>query len=383
MSCTERWATASRMEESDLLKKRVQAIKEKHHIQQLIRVKKVELDQEKVKLQHLKKKALREQWLLQDSASHTLRKQSPLCDQKQTRDLQLHIHSIEMDIYSLEREESRISTNENLILDRLKAVEKTPEELIKEVQVSFVPAMEVNITKNLLNGNSPVLSAAEKDMSCVSDLSVNWVGHYFYKHSDERHEMEDCGVTNHRPHIGNNAAEKDSNKIEKWEEHQLDDLKRINHSSLLKGHHSGEHRERLHYGIRPSDCHHQEAIQPHVGDYISVGSYSPAHQTRNSNNPTAFGRCEDNTPHSSLHHSLDPTQSITAIFMGFQAAEDDSQEFLGSLKAELIIIEDSEDDGERMRSVGVIEGLADKWAETQKAPGIRKWNKHKPCCAVC
>ncbi|KAE8291431.1 Palmdelphin [Larimichthys crocea] len=180
------------MEESGLLKERLHAITEKHRIQEDIRQKKLELDQEKLKLQHLKKKALREQWLLQDSASHNAadspRQQSLRSDQQQTRALQLNIHRIEMEVESLEREESMISSNESFILNRLKAVEKSSEDIIKEVQDSFVPeplhqvtmvipdvpesfsppdtprktlfAMEINVTKNLSTGESSVLSTA-------------------------------------------------------------------------------------------------------------------------------------------------------------------------------------------------------------------------------
>ncbi|XP_022059975.2 palmdelphin isoform X2 [Acanthochromis polyacanthus] len=186
------------MEECDLLKERLQAITERHRIQEDIRQKKLELDQEKLKVQHLKKKALREQWLLKDStvlhAGDSTQQQNLLSDQQQTRALQLHIHKIEMEVEALEREESMISTNETFILTRLKAVEKSSEAIIKEVQDSFVPepvqvatvipdipeslsspssthsepnttrktvfAMDMNVTKNMLTGENTVLSTA-------------------------------------------------------------------------------------------------------------------------------------------------------------------------------------------------------------------------------
>ncbi|XP_029309899.1 palmdelphin-like [Cottoperca gobio] len=186
------------MEECDLLKERLQAITEKHRIQEDIRQRKLELDQEKLKLQHLKKKALREQWLLQDSASHNatdfLQQQSLLYGQQQSRALQLNIHRIEMEVESLERDESKVSTKESFILKRLKTLEKSPCDIIKEAQDSFVCeplqvttvtpdvpeslclpankhpeqspprhtlfAMEINVTKNLLTGKSTVLSTA-------------------------------------------------------------------------------------------------------------------------------------------------------------------------------------------------------------------------------
>lgn len=233
--------------------------------------------------------------------------------------------------------------------------------------------------------------------------------------------MESCGVKIHG--------------MEKWQEqsqheHDSDNQKshysrqeeRNNHSSLREGHHLGNHkRELLPYGTCPNDCHHPSydnhkvtSHQPQLGDFISVDKeecycYSPPPQTQNNHNPTAFGRWPSpryggDTPHTILNsNNLDTTQSITAIFMGFQAAEDDgrSPEFLGSMKAELIIIEDNEDDVNRMKShsqlgissfstegaasenVGYTEGLADRQTETQMAQGIKKSTKHKPCCAVC
>ncbi|XP_005754934.1 palmdelphin-like [Pundamilia nyererei] len=82
------------MEESDLLQERLQAITQKHRIQEDIKKKKVKLDQEKFKLQHLKKKALREQWLLRDSNNGVdcTQQQSFLSDREHTRALQLSIH---------------------------------------------------------------------------------------------------------------------------------------------------------------------------------------------------------------------------------------------------------------------------------------------------
>ncbi|XP_042285005.1 palmdelphin-like [Thunnus maccoyii] len=300
------------MEESGLLKERLHAITEKHRIQEDIRQKKQELDQEKLKLQHLKKKSLREQWLLQDSTSL-------LSDQQQTRALQLNIHRIEMEIESLERQESMISTNESFILNRLKAVEKSPEEIIKEAQDSFISkpsqvtivvpdiqkplsppakehtepntprktlfAMEINVTKNLLTGESTVLSTASvppeelsqhtglkvyddgrkcvyalnsqqgsHDQSRVSELSANEVeqllksatehrqvnqqnyhqnhsrrgGHCFFSHQDERERGEGLDPRNQGGHYGNhllrnNIVQKDFSCRENWQRKPLDE----------------------------------------------------------------------------------------------------------------------------------------------------------------
>ncbi|KAK9539593.1 hypothetical protein VZT92_004690 [Zoarces viviparus] len=299
------------MEESDLLKERLQAITEKHRIQEDIRQRKLELDREKLKLQHLKKKALREQWLLQDSASHNAtaspQQQGLLSDQQQTRALQRNIHRIEMEVESLEREELMISTNETFILSRLKTVEKSPRDIFKEARDCFVPepllvtkgipdvpeslsppannhseanaprrtllAMEINVTKDLLTGQSAVLSTAtvppeelnqhaglkvyddgrkcvyalnsqegSHDQSCVSQLSANEVEqllrsaamhrqvnhqnyhpnrsrreeHCFYNHQGESDGAEGFHLRNQRGHYGshlltNTVPEKDFN----------------------------------------------------------------------------------------------------------------------------------------------------------------------------
>ncbi|XP_068197047.1 palmdelphin isoform X2 [Antennarius striatus] len=243
------------MEEFDLLKERLQAIIDKRHIQEEIRQKKLELDQEKLRLQHLKKKSLREQWLLQDSASHnatdSLRQQNFQWEQQQTKNLQFSIHRIEMEVQSLERQESIISTNESLILNRLKAVEKSSEDIIKEVQDSFIPeplevptgirnvlecfspptnnhsepnrprksetisstfslfAKEIDLRRNLSTGVSKVLSKLPPeeanrhpglkeslDLRHVSELSANEVKqllqsasmHYHTKHHNANHQ---------------------------------------------------------------------------------------------------------------------------------------------------------------------------------------------------
>uniref|UniRef100_H3C024 Palmdelphin n=1 Tax=Tetraodon nigroviridis TaxID=99883 RepID=H3C024_TETNG len=197
---------APKMEECALLKERLQAITEKHRVQEDIRQKKLELDQEKLRLQHLKKRWVRDQWLLQDSAAGAPEPLPLLPEQQQSRALQLRIHRIEMEVESLERAESMISTNESLILNRLKAVEKSSEEIIKEQGAdpscsplhraltrlprcpsfpsiplsashptprpkhtqkkcndhvtSALFAMEINVTRNLLTGEKTVVSTA-------------------------------------------------------------------------------------------------------------------------------------------------------------------------------------------------------------------------------
>ncbi|KAM8851098.1 palmdelphin-like [Spinachia spinachia] len=541
------------MEESNLLKERLQAITEKHRIQEDIRQRKLELDREKVKLQHLKKKALRERWLLQDSASHNAkdcpRQQSLLSDQHQTRSLQLNIHRIEMEVQSLEREESRISTNESFILNRLKAVERSPRDIIKEAQDSFVAepllvspdvpeslsppgnkhsetslprrtlfAMEINVTRDLLTGQSTVLSTASvppkkgsHDQSCVSELSANKVEQLLrsaavhrhlnhlnqscFKQQDKREEVEGFDLRNQRggycSHLlRNTPLEKELNGRQngqskpggeyhcgRQESVHRQQEERMNQSNRRDGHRFGNHSRAGHpfgnqrdgqvrnchcvQGARPASYHTSSIIwgntvvnragandrpppRSHdhgtefdctgrlcytpancipLSDYISVdeeelfGHCPPSHPHHDDRTTTAlrsgpapWDRAPspiygDNIPYTILD-GMESTEPITAIFMGFQTAQDDSclgREFEGSLKAELVVIDDnadcSDDHGvkEKKRHVqlgdsgyptgGSSNGNGehgDRWTETRVGPGVRKLpNKHRPCCTVC
>lgn len=108
----------------------------------------------------------------------------------------------------------------------------------------------------------------------------------------------------------------------------------------------------------------------------------------------------EDTPYTILH-SVDATEPITAIFMGFQLTQDDSghaPECEASLKAELIIIDgDSDDETKETRNqpgtngcqagrsaVGDVLGGGDRRTHKQVATGMGKIKKkHQACCAVC
>ncbi|CAK6973286.1 DNA ligase 1 isoform X1 [Scomber scombrus] len=124
------------MEEADLLKERLQAITDKRRIQEDIAKKRREIEEEKLKLQYIKKKALREQWLMdgltqQSEEEQQAQKLQALDEQQQSDQLQSNIHRMEKEIEILEAQELNISANEEVILKRLKEVERTAEDIIK------------------------------------------------------------------------------------------------------------------------------------------------------------------------------------------------------------------------------------------------------------
>lgn len=126
------------MEEAELVKGRLQAITDKRKIQEEISQKRLKIEEEKLKHQHLKKKALREKWLLDGIGTgkeqEEMKKQNQQ-DQHQTQVLEQSILRLEKEIQDLEKAELEISANEEAILKRLKSIERTTEDIIRSVKV--------------------------------------------------------------------------------------------------------------------------------------------------------------------------------------------------------------------------------------------------------
>ncbi|XP_051266199.1 palmdelphin-like isoform X2 [Dicentrarchus labrax] len=130
------------MEEADLLKERLQAITDKRRIQESIAMKRRQIEEEKLKLQYIKKKALREQWLMDGLSQQSEEEQEAMRlqaqdEQQQSDQLQSNIFRIEKEIEALETQELNISANEEVVLKRLKEVERTAEDIIKELNAEF------------------------------------------------------------------------------------------------------------------------------------------------------------------------------------------------------------------------------------------------------
>ncbi|XP_055497463.1 paralemmin-1 isoform X2 [Leucoraja erinacea] len=124
------------MEETHLLKERLQAITEKRKIQEKITGQRFEVEEEKLKLKHLKSKALRERWLLEGVANLTPQEQEAIRtqhqeDQLQSKQMEQTILRLEGEIKSLENQETQISYNEQLLLKKLKATERSTADIIK------------------------------------------------------------------------------------------------------------------------------------------------------------------------------------------------------------------------------------------------------------
>ncbi|XP_072500196.1 palmdelphin isoform X1 [Notamacropus eugenii] len=136
------------MEETELVKERLQAITDKRKLQEEISQKRLKVEEEKLKHQHLKKKALREKWLLDGINSgkeHEEMQKQNQQDQYQTKVLEQSILRLEKEIEELEKAELKISVHEEAILKKLKSVERTAEDIIKSVKVEKTEKPEETI----------------------------------------------------------------------------------------------------------------------------------------------------------------------------------------------------------------------------------------------
>nr|XP_054494411.1 palmdelphin [Agelaius phoeniceus] len=112
---------------------------DKRKLQEEITQKRLKVEEEKMKHQHLKKKALREKWLLDGFSSMTPKEEEEMQkqnqeDQQRTHELEQDIFRLEKEIEALERQEMEVSAKEEAILKKLKSVEKTTEDIIKSVK---------------------------------------------------------------------------------------------------------------------------------------------------------------------------------------------------------------------------------------------------------
>ncbi|XP_028855460.1 palmdelphin isoform X1 [Denticeps clupeoides] len=404
------------MEEADLLEKRLQAIRDKRRIQEDIVQKRLQTDKEKLKLQHLKKKSLKEQWLLDGLNTHSSKDRELMVQQAKEesqliRCLQSHIHRMEKEIEALEREELNISANEGFILKRLNAIEKTPEDIIKAANADFkhepitvcpvVPdipdfrlleqgirsqsskdepkhalfAMEINTEKDLRTGKSTVLSTAN-----VSPQELQQRGVKVY--DDGRKSVYALPSDTSRPGL---------NGVDELTAAEVEELLRQATRKKKKD------RPKHHMPVLANNCDsmsapsktHQDSTKPRREDLPSHPelmygdtSHCPMEEIVQPTEqwPWNFGICPAHQQEP--HLPLDPCEPITMIFMGYQNMKDDcGQGYEGSIRAELVVIGDDEakDEG----SLGIDQNFhSQKNCNANNICGASKQLKQREVAAV-
>uniref|UniRef100_A0A3Q2VGL1 Palmdelphin n=1 Tax=Haplochromis burtoni TaxID=8153 RepID=A0A3Q2VGL1_HAPBU len=134
---------------------------DKRRIQEEIAKKRRQIEEEKLKLQYIKKKALREQWLMDGLSQQSEEEQEAMRlqaqdEQQQSDHLQSNIIRMEKEIEALEAQELNISANEEIVVKRLKEVERTAEDIIK------VSKNQVKLPNLALEENSAIETLFEQ-----------------------------------------------------------------------------------------------------------------------------------------------------------------------------------------------------------------------------
>ncbi|XP_021322788.1 palmdelphin isoform X3 [Danio rerio] len=458
------------MEEAELLKERLQAITNKKKIQEEIALKRLEIDREKLKLQHVKKRSMRDLWLMDGMNSSTAQEtQKALEDAQQAKNLKSNIHRIEKEIEALEREEMNISTNEGLILKRLKVVEKSPEDIIKAVNADFasepiyihstIPnmlkpstpllsqrkrqdleteakndkgkpalfAMEINVQKDLRTGESQVISS-----STISPQELQQRGIKVY--DDGRKSVYALRTDGHQPgangvdelspveveellrqasgkkKLGNQVnpsypysmphelqSPPDNRKSNGGQDPYSVDLSawpELVYNDGVGYPEDAGHRLPLlpmpNYNDRPDEYFHNTNYSHELhrgerrkhGPYHNRGTRHLDHDIRNNSSCSAYS--EDSKI--SVLNAMPSDEPVTMIFMGYQNADDDSQSFEGSVRAELVIIGDGEDDSSRICQTNLKSNSNRGDVEDGAVTGTEKSRKvkrmHKHCCVL-
>ncbi|KAI5099161.1 palmdelphin isoform X3, partial [Silurus meridionalis] len=368
------------------------------------------------------KKSARDLWLMGGTSTGAVQKEQKAQDViQQTKTLQSNIHRIEKEIEALEREELNISTNEGLILHRLKAIEKSTADIIKaanenfksepiqvysgipDAQKSYTPlnmrkqtsvdqrlnheqqkpallAMEINVQKDLRTGKSHVLSTCTVP---AQELQQRGIKVYddgrksVYALHSALDQPEPNGVDELSPKEVEELLKQATEKRKKPQDHhEPPHLKNYQHSpcSELYNMEMNEWPEYKHSGIhypyqeiQEPACDFTQYSDQHVNYHNSNGKnfemyggktrcdprqiYDPCERHRRTDSqhvnhiPPLSYREED--PKLSVLNTLPSDEPVTMIFMGYQNAEEvtqDTQSYEGSIQAELVIIGDGEEE---------------------------------------
>lgn len=144
------------------------------------------------------------------------------------------------------------------------------------------------------------------------------------------------------------------------------------------------------YNDRPDEYFHNAnySHELHRGERHKHGPYQKRetrrldHDIRNNSSCSAY--TEDSKI--SILNAMPSDEPVTMIFMGYQNADDDSQSFEGSVRAELVIIGDGEDDCSKICQPNVNSNSNRGGVEDGAVTGTQKSKKvkrrHKHCCVL-
>ncbi|XP_068276690.1 paralemmin-1 isoform X2 [Nyctibius grandis] len=337
------------VEPSTLQQERLQAIAEKRKRQTEIENKRRQLEDDRRQLQHLKSKALRERWLLEGapasgSGEDEAMKKQMQEDEVKTKELEETIQRLEKELETLENGSSAASTKENLAeaaapaeeekAEAVPNMQKSPLGTVKAEKVPGSPmkavegtdmmkaamySVEITVEKDRVTGETKVLSSTTMlpQNHCLQGVKV----------------YEDELKVVHAVSAEDGALQNGAHPLSSSEVDEL--LHKADEASL------GEAAGR------------EAAARPSTEPRGSPGSQKPTPrreitglQATARESPGALPPGEGTGP--------SREQPVTMIFMGYQNVEDEDETkkvlgLEGTIKAELVVIEDAESKPEPAR----------------------------------
>ncbi|NXA17666.1 PALM protein, partial [Ibidorhyncha struthersii] len=334
------------VEASTLQQERLQAIAEKRKRQTEIENKRRQLEDDRRQLQHLKSKALRERWLLEGAPTSASEEDEAMKKQMQedevkTKELEETIQRLEKELETLENGSSAASTKENLAEAAAPAKEETAE-AVPNTQKVGTAAKKVS--------SSPMKAVEGTDMMKAAMYSVEIT-------------VEKDRVTGETKVLSSTTLLPQNHCLQGVKVYE-DELKVVHAVSaedgaLQNGAHplsSSEVDELLHKADEAtlSEAAGREAPAK-VGE--EAGS-APASQKPTPRREIVGlqAKPRESTAVLPPGEGTEPSreQPVTMIFMGYQNVEDEDETkkvlgLEGTIKAELVVIEDAESKPEPVR----------------------------------
>ncbi|NXS92788.1 PALM protein, partial [Jacana jacana] len=327
------------VEASTLQQERLQAIAEKRKRQTEIENKRRQLEDDRRQLQHLKSKALRERWLLEGAPTSASEEDEAMKKQMQedevkTKELEETIQRLEKELETLENSSSVASTKENLVEAAAPAKEEKAE-AIPNAQKS--PLGTVKAEKKV--SSSPMKVVEGTDMMKAAMYSVEIT-------------VEKDRVTGETKVLSSTTLLPQNHCLQGVKVYE-DELKVVHAVSAEDG--------ALQNGAHPLSSSEVDELL-HKADEATTLSEGPAKvgegdgSAPGSKKPTPRreivglqAKPRENTAMMPAGEGTEPSreQPVTMIFMGYQNVEDEDETkkvlgLEGTIKAELVVIEDAE-----------------------------------------
>ncbi|NXT59090.1 PALM protein, partial [Pluvianellus socialis] len=336
------------VEASTLQQERLQAIAEKRKRQTEIENKRRQLEDDRRQLQHLKSKALRERWLLEGAPTSASEEDEAMKKQMQedevkTKELEETIQRLEKELETLENGSSVASTKENLAEAAAPAKEEKAEAIANTQKVGTAALGGQGCCSEKKVSSSPMKAVEGTDMMKAAMYSVEIT-------------VEKDRVTGETKVLSSTTLLPQNHCLQGVKVYE-DELKVVHAVSaedgaLQNGAHplsSSEVDELLHKAD-------EATLSDAVGREVPAKAGDGAGSAPASQKPTPRreivglqAKPRESTAVLPPGEGTEPSreQPVTMIFMGYQNVEDEDETkkvlgLEGTIKAELVVIEDAE-----------------------------------------